>query len=409
MAAGELEDQPRVDRAEDGVRAAASTLRSSHSILVAGEVGVEDEPGALADQRPRARPRAARRSAPRCAGPARRARCGPARRCRGSQATTVSRWLVIPIASRLPASALASASACEATRLVTSQISFASCSTQPGPREVLARTRCRRARESVPRRRRPGRWSRSFPGRSRGSRGGNAIARSTTRARSRAAGRRGATKPAERAAGRAVLEVELELGDPVAGADGVDRHPDLHPDSRRRTGAPPAAPPPASPAGRRSAPRPRSRCGCGSPSARSAARSRSRRRPGGGRRRRRGRTGRSRPRRPAARARRPRRRDRRRRRRTGASGAAPSSAASAAAVMLAPLPCGRPRLMTRAPWASATSAVPSLGGVVGDPELDLREGRGEGVERRPDPIRLVAGGDDRQDLRHRAADILPPA
>ena len=28
--------------------------------------------------------------------------------------------------------------------------------------------------------------------------------------------------------------------------------------------------------------------------------------------------------------------------------------------MLAPLPCGRPRLTTRAPWASATSAVPSV-------------------------------------------------
>ena len=36
------------------------------------------------------------------------------------------------------------------------------------------------------------------------------------------------------------------------------------------------------------------------------------------------------------------------------------------------------------------------GGVVGDPELDVREGRGEGVERRADPVGLVAGGDDRQ-------------
>ena len=32
-------------------RSAPSTLRSSHSILVAGEVGVEDEAGALAHQR----------------------------------------------------------------------------------------------------------------------------------------------------------------------------------------------------------------------------------------------------------------------------------------------------------------------------------------------------------------------
>ena len=50
----------------------------------------------------------------------------------GSQATTVSRWFAIPIASSsapwMPASAIASL----ATRRVASQISSASCSTQPG-------------------------------------------------------------------------------------------------------------------------------------------------------------------------------------------------------------------------------------------------------------------------------------
>ena len=50
----------------------------------------------------------------------------------GSQATTVSRWLVIPIPASCEPSTPASPSASRATRRVTSQISFASCSTQPG-------------------------------------------------------------------------------------------------------------------------------------------------------------------------------------------------------------------------------------------------------------------------------------
>ena len=45
----------------------------------------------------------------------------------------------------------------------------ASCSTQPGPREVLLELRVGAARRSAPRRRRRGRSSRSCPGRSRGS------------------------------------------------------------------------------------------------------------------------------------------------------------------------------------------------------------------------------------------------
>ena len=51
---------------------------------------------------------------------------------RGSQATTVSRWFVIPIPARSPPVAPAFPIASEATRRVTLQISFASCSTQPG-------------------------------------------------------------------------------------------------------------------------------------------------------------------------------------------------------------------------------------------------------------------------------------
>ncbi len=37
----------------------------------------------------------------------------------------------------------------------------------------------------------------------------------------------------QRLAGRAVRQRQLDLGDAVAGADGVDRHPDLHPEARR--------------------------------------------------------------------------------------------------------------------------------------------------------------------------------
>jgi hypothetical protein len=60
-----------------------------------------------------------------------RARCTGSRLL-GSQATTVSRWLVIPTPARSDPCTPASASAAIATLRVTSQISAASCSTQPG-------------------------------------------------------------------------------------------------------------------------------------------------------------------------------------------------------------------------------------------------------------------------------------
>ena len=86
---------------------------------------------------------------------------------------------------------------------------------------------------------------------------------------------------AQVAAGRPVLEVELVLAQPVAGADRVDRHPDLHPvaagEGQRRR----AAPRPASPAGRRSAPRSEAAEALDRPAGEAAARRRSRRRPGG--------------------------------------------------------------------------------------------------------------------------------
>ncbi len=110
---------------------AASTLRSSHSTLVPEKYGSSTSP---VRSRTRGSCPASRNSSQRAA---------VRRSCQtsalwtgspvsGSHATTVSRWLVIPIASRLAGSPFASASACEATRLVTSQISVASCSTQPG-------------------------------------------------------------------------------------------------------------------------------------------------------------------------------------------------------------------------------------------------------------------------------------
>ena len=49
-----------------------------------------------------------------------------------SQTQTVSRWLLIPTACSSPGLSPASAIASPATAFVTSQISFASCSTQPG-------------------------------------------------------------------------------------------------------------------------------------------------------------------------------------------------------------------------------------------------------------------------------------
>ena len=50
VAAGQLEQQPGVDRAEDGARRQVGVAQQPLD-LGAGEVGVEDEPGALADQR----------------------------------------------------------------------------------------------------------------------------------------------------------------------------------------------------------------------------------------------------------------------------------------------------------------------------------------------------------------------
>ena len=82
----------------------------------------------------RSPPRAARRSGPRCAGPATRWRGAAARPVRRSHATTVSRWSVMPMAAIGSSSRPASSASVAWTAV---QISAASCSTQPGLREVL--------------------------------------------------------------------------------------------------------------------------------------------------------------------------------------------------------------------------------------------------------------------------------
>ena len=244
----------------------------------------------------------------------------------GSQATTVSRWLVIPIESRLAASARASASAGEATRLTPSQISLASCSTQPGLREVLGELAVGTAADpALAVEDETGR-----PGRPLIDRQNHPRARLSApcppRASEVAKLARAVHEPGQGPAGGAVLELELELDAP--GSRHGRRRSSSRPPSRTRsrTEAPRAGPRDASPAGPRSGRRPRSRSGCGSPSAQSRARPRSRRRAGAGRPPPRGRLSRRQPPRPARPAHRPRCRGRRRRRgpdRGPAAGRAP--------------------------------------------------------------------------------------
>ena len=230
-----------------------------------------------------------------------------------------------------------------------------------------------------------------------------------TRAKSRSWAPRW-TNPAERAAGRAVFEVELELVDPVAGADRVDRHPDLHPIAGcEREHRPQNLRAHRPLAGDRGA-RPRSRCGCGSPSGQSAARPRSRRRPGAGRRRRRGRTAPLRSPRPAAAS------------RPAEAPRSPSQTKHRPSCVDAVGQCrlgGRGHvgaLAVGAPAADHARAVserdlgsPVGGRVVGDPELDLREGRGAGRPASPRPGPPRYGRRRSPAPSSSCADILPPA
>ena len=113
----------------------------------------------------------------------------------GSQATTVSRWFVIPIPSELGALHPGVGQRPIATLRVTSQISRGVVLDPARAAGSAARTRCRRGPAILRRpRRRRCRWCRWCPGRSRGSRALHAIARR------RAA--RHATRGSRAAAGR---------------------------------------------------------------------------------------------------------------------------------------------------------------------------------------------------------------
>ena len=122
---------PNTARPSRARSASPSTLRSSHSILVAEKYGSSISP---VRSRMRSSSPASRSSSQR---PAVRRSCQTSAWCsgspvEGSQQTTVSRWLVMPTASSSPGSRPASESASPATACETSQISVASCSTQPG-------------------------------------------------------------------------------------------------------------------------------------------------------------------------------------------------------------------------------------------------------------------------------------
>ena len=130
----------------------------------------------------------------------------------GSQATTVSRWLAIPIPS-----SCAAVDAGGGDRLggdpPRHRPDLGGVVLDPArPREVLLELRVGAAGDPALARRRRGRWSRSFPGRSRGSR--RPVARRRT-------GRRGRSSAAPRAsaAGVFVAGPQAAQGEPVEKGD----------------------------------------------------------------------------------------------------------------------------------------------------------------------------------------------
>ena len=138
---GEARNEVAVHRAEAGLPALGLLARAVDVIeepgeLGAGEIGVEHQAGALADQRLRAGPRRleARRT---CVGRAavlpddgvvqRLAACGDPR------AAVVSRcWLVMPMAATSRPSIRAASMACPSAVTTDDQMASGSCSTQPG-------------------------------------------------------------------------------------------------------------------------------------------------------------------------------------------------------------------------------------------------------------------------------------
>ena len=146
-AAGELPDEPGVDRAEGELAALGALARAGDVVeqpadLGAAEVGIDHQPGALAHQAFGAHLSSAR------------AHCGAVRRscqtmalwigspvCR-SQRIVVSRWLVMPMPiTSFSATSLWRAPRARVSRCVA-QISFGSCSTQPGCGKIWRNSRC---------------------------------------------------------------------------------------------------------------------------------------------------------------------------------------------------------------------------------------------------------------------------
>ena len=170
VAAGELEDEPGVDRPE-GRPARRLDVLEQPLDLGAREVGVDDEPGALAHQRLVPGLASARRSAP-----AVRRSCQTSARWTGSPVARVPgdhRLALVGDPDRVQVGALdpgvgdrlrghPPGHLPDLVRVVLDPA---------GPREVLLELRVGAPGDPRPRGRRRGRWCRSCPGRSRGSTG----------------------------------------------------------------------------------------------------------------------------------------------------------------------------------------------------------------------------------------------
>ena len=144
--AGQLPDQPAVHGAEEHLAALGALAQPVDVVeqpaqLRAGEVGGQRQARCGPGTAPRRTPRPARAAAARCGCPARRWRWRTGRPVARSQTTVVSRWLVMPTAARPAGPVPADRSASETTCWTLSQISSASCSTQPGRGKIC---RCSR-------------------------------------------------------------------------------------------------------------------------------------------------------------------------------------------------------------------------------------------------------------------------
>ena len=169
MAAGELEQQPGVDRAEDGARR---------------HVDVAQQPLDLRPRRDRGRGPGRCARGPGARNPLERSsaqRAAVRRSCQTS--ALVDRLAAVgvpgddglalvgdPDRLEVPGSAISASASASRAHSPGRLPDLVRRRARPSPgAESAGRTRCRRGPRSRPRRRRPGRWCRSFPGRSRGS------------------------------------------------------------------------------------------------------------------------------------------------------------------------------------------------------------------------------------------------